>query len=71
MIKKEDVDSHILQAGCLFWAYPWVVEGDPIFDAVTKSLKAQVCKLIEMVDHAYILPSAIFFLQNLERQRVK
>lgn len=42
--------------------YPWIIESDPVLDPVAKSLKAQVGKFIEMIDHGYILPSTIFLL---------
>lgn len=45
--------------------YPWIVESDPVLDSVAKFLKAQVSKFIEIIDHAYILPSTIFLLQDL------
>lgn len=43
-------------------AYPRIVESDPVLDSVAKSFKAQVGIFIEMIDHAYILPSSIFLL---------
>lgn len=51
----------------LCWTYPWIIEGDPVLYSVAKSFKAQVSKFIEMIDHAYILPSTIFLLQDLEK----
>lgn len=45
--------------------YPGIVEGDPVFHPVSESLEAQVGKLIEVVDHADVLPAAIFLLQHL------
>lgn len=46
-------------------SYPRIVEGDPVFDSIAKSLKAQVGKIVEEVDHTCILPTSIFLLQNL------
>lgn len=51
--------------------YPWIVERDPVLDSVAESFKAQVGKFIEIIDHAYILPSTIFLLQDLEKQRIR
>lgn len=42
--------------------YPRIIESDPVLDSVAKSLKAQVGKVVEIIDHAYILPSTIFLL---------
>lgn len=42
--------------------YPWIVESDPVLDSVAKSFKAQVGKVIEIIDHAYVLPSTVFLL---------
>lgn len=45
--------------------YPRIVEGDPVFHSVSKPLEAQVGKVVEVVDHADVLPAAIFLLQHL------
>lgn len=42
--------------------YPGIVESDPVLHSVSKPFKAQVCKVIEVVHHADILPPAIFLL---------
>lgn len=37
---KKNVQVLTLDDVC--FAYPWVVKGDPVFNPITKSLKAQV-----------------------------
>ena len=51
--------------------YPWVIESDPVFHAVAKSFEAQIGKLVEVIDHADILPPAIFLLQDLSKYSEK
>lgn len=54
--------NHILHGSHECKTYPWIVESHPVLDSVAKFFKAQACKFIEMIDHAYILPSTIFLL---------
>ena len=58
------VDDNVNNMGVeeVTWTYPWVVESNPVFHPVAKLLKAQVSKIIEMIDDANILPATIFFL---------
>lgn len=45
--------------------YPRIVERHPVFDSVSKALKAQTGKVIKVVHHADVLPAAILLLQHL------
>lgn len=51
---------------CVDGTYPGIVKGDPVFDSVAKSFKAQVGVLVKIVDHANVLPATIFLLQHLK-----
>ncbi len=51
-------------------SYPRIVEGDPVFDSIAKSLKAQIGKIVEEIDHTVILPTSIFLLQNLKKTQI-
>lgn len=55
----------------VFLTYPWIIESDPVFHAVAKLFKAQVGIFIEMIHDASVLPSTIFFLQDLDMKRIK
>lgn len=49
--------------------YPRVVEGDPVLDPVAEPLKAQAGKVIEVVDHADVLPASVLLLQHLRNEK--
>lgn len=45
--------------------YPRIAECNPVFHTVTKLLKTQICIIIKIINHAYVLPATILFLENL------
>lgn len=45
--------------------YPGVTKSNPVFHTITKLLKTQICIIIEIIYHAYILPATVLFLENL------
>ena len=51
------------------YIYPWIVECYPVFNPVSKSLEAEVGKVVEVVDHADVMPSPVFLLQHLQPKR--
>lgn len=48
--------------------YPRIAERNPVFHTVTKLLKTQICIIIKIINHAYILPATILFLENLWKE---
>lgn len=48
--------------------YPGVAKSNPVFDTITKLLKTQICVIIKIIDHAYVLPATILLLESLHKE---